>query len=64
MLNNNLNQKPRTRLSAFQGPKMPPLSLNLHTMPKTSSGNFKNWLFIGLGIMVILILVAYLLFSV
>jgi len=64
MLNNNPNSKPTTRPSILSSKKsVPRLSLSLHTMPRTSSGRFRKWLFLGLLIFAIMILVAFLLFS-
>jgi len=40
----------------------PPLSLNLHTMPKTSNHNLKQWLLLSFMIVAVLVVVAYFLF--
>jgi len=60
--------KSQIRGSALIDPKkkisksIPPLSLNLHTMPKTSNHNFKQWLLLSFMIVAILVMVAYFLF--
>lgn len=57
------DNKPRPRTSAFIGSRnFPRVSLNLHTMPQTSDSHFKKWLFLGLLIAGLMILLAVLLF--
>jgi len=60
MLNNNPVNKLRPRSSAMANTKpLPPLSLNLHTMPQTADSHFKKWLVLGLLIFILMILVAF-----
>lgn len=64
MINNQINNKPRTRPSIFSSAKsLPRLSLSLHTMPQTSTSHFRKWLLLGLLIFCFFALVAFLLFS-
>lgn len=44
------------------GPKRPPLSLGLHTMPKTGGSHFQKWLLLALLVCGLLILVGLILF--
>jgi hypothetical protein len=43
-----------------QGPR---LSLNLHIMPRTVTGHWKKWLFIGLAILALIILASLIFYS-
>ena len=62
MLTNNDNKSPvRSRaLGAKQA--LPRLSLSLHTMPQTADSHFKKWLFLGLLIFGLMVLIAFLVF--
>jgi len=61
MLNNNLDNKLRSRAKIFSPTtSRPPISLNLHTMPQTATGHFKKWLVLSLIIFGLLIIVAIL----
>jgi len=63
MLAGNLNNKSRPRTGAFIGSRnLPRVSLNLHTMPQTSDSHFKKWLFLGLLIAGLMMLIVILLF--
>lgn len=63
MLTGNLNNKPHPRTSAVIGShNLPRVSLSLHTMPQTSDRLFKKWLYLGLLIVGLMILVVILLF--
>jgi hypothetical protein len=49
----------RPRTGILSGLKaMPRLSLNLHTMPQTSTSYFKKWLILGISIFVFMIIIA------
>ena len=64
MLIDNINNKPRPRTGAVIGSRsLPRVSLNLHTMPQTSGGQFTKWLVLAFLIVGLMILVAILLFS-
>ncbi|MFA5155082.1 MAG: hypothetical protein WC453_01480 [Patescibacteria group bacterium] len=41
---------------------LPRLSLSLHTMPQTADSHFKKWLFLGLLIFGLMVLIAFLIF--
>ena len=63
MLNSNDNSKPQARPRSFNTKQaMPRLSLNLHTMPQTADSHFKKWLFLGLLIFGLMVLIAFLIF--
>ena len=57
MLNNNLNKTRRNKK------ELPHLSLNLHTMPRSSEQHFYNWMIWGGIILLGLIVGAYFLFN-
>jgi hypothetical protein len=64
MLNNSSNNQSRLRPDASKAPKsLPRLSLNLHTMPPTESGHWTKWLVLGFGILGVIALAAYFIFS-
>ena len=59
---NNLDPKSKLRPGLLGGAKRSRLSLNLHTMPQTISGHWKNWLLLGfliLGIFAVASLALY-----
>lgn len=63
MLNGNDNSKSSARSRSFNSKQvMPRLSLNLHTMPQTADSHFKKWLFLGLLIFGLMVLVAFVIF--
>jgi len=62
MLNNNLNNKSPLRLRAAGSKLEPHLSLNLHTMPQTVGSHFLKWLFLGLLVFGLMVLIAFLIF--
>lgn len=64
MINQNKNNQFRLRPGIFSNSKMMPnLSLNLHTMPQTSTSYFKRWLVLGISIFVFVIIVVIILSS-
>lgn len=60
MMNSQLkNNQSRLRQGALSNSKiMPRLSLNLHTMPQTSTKYFKKWLILGASIFILMIIIA------
>lgn len=58
MLSSNLNNKPRSRPRVPGAKTMPNLSLNIHIMPQTVSSHFRKWLFLGLLIFGLMVLIA------
>ena len=58
MLSSDLNNKPRSRPKITNSKIMPRLSLNIHIMPQTVSSHFRKWLFLGLLIFGLMVLIA------
>lgn len=59
MMNQPKNNQSRLRPGILSNSKtMPHLSLNLHTMPQTSTGYFKKWLILGISIFVFILIIA------
>lgn len=59
MITQNKNNQSRLRPGVLSNSKlMPRLSLNLHTMPQTSTKYFKKWLILGLSIFVFMVIIA------
>jgi len=59
MISNGLNNSPRSR-SRVLSAAVPKISLNLHMMPQTADNHFKKWLFLGLLIFVVMVLLVIL----
>ena len=62
MLNNNSSNKAPNRQRILNSKILPRLSLSLHTMPQADDSHFKKWLFLGLLIFGLMVIIAVFIF--
>lgn len=60
---NSFDLQNKSKISAAKPVKRPRLSLNLHIMPQTVTSNWKKWLFLGIGILVVFIVISLVFYS-